>query len=157
MNDSAEVVDLELQIASESESLPEASEFIRWIDAALPTHQQPTEIVIRIVDEQEGTELNQTYRNKRGATNVLSFPFDAPPQVSMNLLGDLVICAPVIAREADEQSKPLDAHWAHMTVHGVLHLIGYDHQTEEQAKEMESLEKTVLTSLGYENPYKDDV
>ncbi len=157
MKDSAEWLELDMQIASEADNLPAESDFRRWINASLQQQKQRTEMVVRIVDEVESAELNQTYRSKSGATNVLSFPFDAPPQVSMNLLGDLVICAPVIEREAIEQGKTLQAHWAHMAVHGTLHLLGYDHQTDEQATEMEALEKTILTGLGYEAPYKDEL
>jgi len=157
MKNLAESVELDMQVASEADNLPLESDFKRWINASLRGHEERSEIVVRIVDEAESAELNQTYRNKSGATNVLSFPFDSPPQVSMNLLGDLVICAPVIEREAIEQGKMSEAHWAHMAVHGTLHLLGYDHQTDAEAAEMESLEKEILTGMGYEAPYKDDV
>ena len=119
---------------------------------------------IRIVDEDESAELNHTYRDKPGPTNVLSFPFDMPDlpaalaateneEIPTKLLGDLVICAPVVAREAAEQGKPLPAHWAHMVVHGVLHLLGYDHLDKAEAAEMEGLEQRLLAELGVGDPY----
>jgi probable rRNA maturation factor len=108
-----------------------------------------------VVDEAESATLNAQYRGKQGPTNVLSFGFDSPPGVDVPLLGDLVICAPVVVREALEQGKPGQAHWAHMTIHGVLHLLGYDHQTPEQAQIMEALEIAALADLGYADPYID--
>lgn len=117
------------------------------------------DISVRIVDEAEMTELNHRYRGKQRSTNVLAFPAelgDLPglPASDAGLLGDLVICAPVVAREAAEQGKPEAVHWAHMVVHGMLHLLGYDHETDAEAKEMESLEIAALARLGVENPYK---
>ncbi len=148
---------IDMQIPSQAENLPQAADFKRWIAAALPANTASAEVVVRIVDEQESAELNQTYRGKQGSTNVLSFPFMAPAEVDMDLLGDLVICAPVIAREAIEQHKSAESHWAHMAVHGTLHLLGFDHQTDEQAAEMEALEKKILTGMGYPAPYIDEV
>jgi probable rRNA maturation factor len=109
---------------------------------------------VRITDEAEIRELNATYRGKDYATNVLSFPFEAPPGVDIPLLGDIVVCAAVVAREAAEQEKPLQAHWAHMVIHGTLHLLGYDHIEEADAEEMEGLEIRLLADLGYANPYE---
>ncbi len=145
-----------MQNLSKADKLPQETDFKRWIGAALQGHKQSAEVVVRVVDEQESAELNQSYRGKAGPTNVLSFPFAAPAHIDMDLLGDLVICAPVIKREAMQQHKTLESHWAHMAVHGALHLLGYDHQTNEQAAEMELLEKKILTGMGYQAPYADE-
>jgi len=145
---------LEVQWASDQSSLPETTDFDRWVRAALEGVDHPVELVIRVVDEAEGQELNQRYRSKDKPTNVLSFPFEAPAGVECDHLGDLVICAPVVIREAQEQGKPLNDHWAHLVIHGVLHLRGYDHQTEDEAQQMESREKTILHGLGVEDPYR---
>lgn len=147
------MIDLDLQIASDAPGLPAAGDFRRWVDAALSGRRDEAELTIRVVDEPESAELNGTYRHKQGPTNVLSFPFEAPPGVELPLLGDIVICAPVVAREAAEQGKTAAAHWAHMTVHGCLHLLGYDHIEPEEAEIMETLEKDVLSALGYADPY----
>ncbi|MEQ5808309.1 rRNA maturation RNase YbeY [Alteromonas sp. NFXS44] len=113
------------------------------------------ELTIRFVDEEESQALNRDYRGKDKPTNVLSFPFECPPGVPLNLLGDLVICAPVISREAQEQHKPVANHYAHMVVHGILHLIGYDHIDDDEAEEMESLEIEILAQLSIDDPYRD--
>ena len=135
-----------VQYASEVEALPSATEFRKWARQAL---RIDTEIALRIVDEAEGRSLNHTYRGRDYATNVLTFPLTEEP----HLMGDIILCAPVVMREALEQKKPLAAHFAHLTVHGVLHLHGYDHETEPQAELMESLETAIVTKLGYANPY----
>ena len=145
--------DVEIQYASSENSLPLADELRSWAHAALAVSEKDYELVIRLVDQDESADLNQRYRNRSHATNVLSFPFEAPPAVALNLLGDIVICAPVVHREAREQGKTLQAHWAHMVIHGVLHLLGYDHSEEDQAVAMEALEIQLLDSLGYPNPY----
>lgn len=111
------------------------------------------EVGIRIVDREESAALNSAYRGKAGPTNVLSFPFEPPVGVVSPMLGDLVICAPVVAAEAEEQGKPLRSHWAHLTVHGLLHLQGYDHMDETEAREMERLEIRILKKLGIPDPY----
>jgi len=147
------MIDLDLQIASDSAHLPTATDFRRWAEAALNGHDG-AELTIRVVDEAESAELNEGYRHKQGPTNVLSFPFEAPPGVALPLLGDIIICAPVVAREADEQGKAVAAHWAHMVVHGTLHLIGYDHETDAEAEEMEGLERETLAALGIGDPYQ---
>lgn len=113
------------------------------------------EITVRVVDEDESQQLNHEYRGKNKPTNVLSFPFEAPPGIEMNLLGDLVICAGVVEAEAQQQNKPLDHHWAHMIIHGTLHLLGYDHIEDDQAEEMEGLEISLLGKLSIDDPYQD--
>lgn len=135
--------------------LPRPADLRRWVKAALAASRPDAEVTLRLVGEEEGAQLNQTYRHKSGPTNVLSFPFEAPPGVTLPLLGDVVICAPVVAREAREQGKSPPAHWAHLTVHGILHLLGYDHITPQQAEEMESHERAVLAQLGFPDPYAD--
>ena len=147
------MIDLDLQMASDAAGVPVEAEFRRWTEAALSGRRTEAELTIRVVDEAESAELNQAYRHKQGPTNVLSFPFEAPPGVELPLLGDIVICAPVVAREAAEQGKAPAAHWAHMTVHGCLHLLGYDHIEIGEAEAMESLERDALSALGYPDPY----
>lgn len=150
---------IDLQLASEQQdNLPSESQFQTWIDQALSiqaktTDYPETEITLRIVDEPESHNLNLTYRGKDKPTNVLSFPFEMPDGIDLPLLGDLVICRQVVEREAVEQQKPLEAHWAHLAIHGTLHLLGYDHLTDEEAEEMESLETHIMQSLGFDDPY----
>jgi probable rRNA maturation factor len=145
---------LELQVATTVPELPPEADFRRWAEAALEDEPR-RDLVIRIVDEEESRELNCRYRGKDRPTNVLSFPFEAPPGVESDHLGDLVICAPVVAREAAEQGKPLEHHWAHMVVHGVLHLRGYDHLQPEEAEAMEARERRVLARFGIPDPYQE--
>lgn len=147
---------LELQIATDFADYPTEQQFQAWIDAVLTDQSVDSEIVIRLVDAAESGELNQQYRHKSGPTNILSFPFEAPEGIDMDLLGDLVICAPLIAEEARQQSKPLIHHWAHITIHGVLHLLGYDHVEEAEAEEMEALEIKLLHKLNIANPYQEE-
>jgi probable rRNA maturation factor len=150
-------VTLEIQrIAEMGGALPDDDSFRRWAETALAEHSPPAELVIRLVDEAESRELNRHYRGKDKPTNVLSFPFEAPPEVPLPLLGDLVICAPVVAREADEQGKTLQAHWAHMVIHGLLHLLGYDHETDDDAQLMESRERELLAQLHFPDPYNEE-
>lgn len=137
---------LAVQYASEDQGLPTTTQFRKWISSALRTH---AEIALRIVDQDEGQALNRDYRGKDYATNVLTFCLADEPV----LMGDIVLCAPVVASEAASQHKPLLAHYAHLTVHGVLHLQGYDHETEEEAELMEALETEIITKLGYADPY----
>ncbi len=153
------MLELDLQIASQAEGLPGEADLRRWCELALRDRSADSELTIRLVDEPEGRELNRTWRHKDYPTNVLSFPADVPdgpngePLLDIPLLGDLVICAPVVAREAAEQGKPAQAHWAHLVIHGCLHLLGYDHLEEEEAEEMEDLERRLLAELGYPDPY----
>lgn len=144
---------LDVQRASAADDLPADAQLRAWARAALADSGGTHALTVRLVDAAESAELNRAYRHKPGPTNVLSFPFEAPPGISSRLLGDLVICAEVVRREAREQGKPLDAHWAHMVVHGVLHLRGYDHLTDVEAAGMEALETEILARLGYPDPY----
>ncbi len=150
-------LDLQNALAQQPPGLPAELEFQRWVEAALnqcAADRDEAQLTIRLVDEAEITELNATYRNKDKPTNVLSFPFEAPPGVDIPLLGDIIICAAVVAREADEQNKQLKAHWAHMVIHGTLHLLGYDHIDDDEAEVMEGLEIALLGDLGYADPYQ---
>lgn len=149
------MIQSEIQYACKSTSIPDEGLFIRWVEAALEGKKEDAEIVIRIVDEHESASLNNKYRHKTGPTNALSFPFEAPEGIDMNLLGDLVICAPVVEREADEQDKSPENHWAHMVVHGVLHLLGFDHVEDSEAERMESAEIKILDKLNIKNPYDE--
>lgn len=144
---------VDVQYAVGAERLPKPADFQAWADAAMVDRTE-AELVVRVVDRDESARLNQTYRGKSDPTNVLSFPFDPPPQIESRLLGDLVICAPVVADEARIQAKDLRSHWAHMLIHGILHLRGYEHETEQDAVEMETCEISIMTALGFANPYK---
>jgi probable rRNA maturation factor len=144
---------VEIQRIFKSFGQPDPEKIRHWVDVALDGLNQDTEIVVRIVDEEESAELNEQYRLKSGPTNILTFPFEAPEGVELSLLGDLVICAPVLEKEALEQHKALTDHWAHIVVHGVLHLLGYDHIDDDEAELMESREIAVLGRLNIENPY----
>lgn len=144
---------VDLQIAEGCEGVPDDSQLKKWVSACLPEDKSGGEVSVRIVQENESRELNRTYRDKDKPTNVLSFPCELPPQVDIPLLGDLVICAPIVAKEANEQGKLLSAHWAHMVVHGTLHLLGYDHIEDDEAETMEALETQILTNLGFPAPY----
>lgn len=137
-----------VQYATDSKDVPARPLFRRWVKAAL---MQEAEIVLRIVDEAEGCELNHQFRNKDYATNVLTFVYDD----MQPLMGDIVLCAPVVSKEAQQQHKNLTAHYAHLTVHGILHLQGYDHIEEAEAVVMEQLETQILTRLGYDDPYTE--
>ncbi len=149
---------VDIQSAS-NETLPEDGDMHGWIAAALTggEHAGDTEISVRLVDIAEMTTLNETYRGKTGPTNVLSFPSDLPTELQLPLLGDIVICAPVVRAEAAEQGKNLTAHWAHMTIHGTLHLLGYDHIAEDEAAAMEALESAILKRLDYPCPYQSQL
>ncbi|RLA01216.1 MAG: rRNA maturation RNase YbeY [Gammaproteobacteria bacterium] len=151
MSDKHQAVDV--QYAVTVDGMPEANEIRQWVLQALPEQKKASELTVRVVDEAEITALNRQYRGKEGATNVLSFPYEAIPGVASDLLGDVVICAPVVASESVAQNKPLDAHWAHMVIHGVLHLLGYGHHQDDEAHKMEVRETELLDSLGYTNPY----
>lgn len=152
---------IDLQIAvKDTSNLPTADELKRFAEAAILPHKKYAEMTIRIVEESESHELDLEYRGKDRPTNVLSFPFEYPKELPKecwgDLIGDLVICKSVVEREASDQHKPLIAHWAHMVVHGSLHLLGYDHITDEEAQIMEPLETKTMLTLGFLDPYKDD-
>lgn len=150
------MIELDLQLASAATDLPSEAQFRAWCEIALRQRSADSELTIRLVDEAEGRELNHTWRHKDYATNVLSFPADVPDALlDIPLLGDLVICVPVVEREAREQAKALEAHWAHMVIHGCLHLLGYDHIDDAEAEEMEALERELLAELGHPDPYAD--
>jgi len=149
--------EVDVQIACDEDDLPDPAELRAWARAAVGDLRRCSELTIRIVDEAESARLNSSYRNKDGATNVLSFPFAPPAGVNIPLLGDIVICAPVVRREANEQSKSTNSHWAHMVVHGSLHLLGFNHERAREAQEMEALEMRILADLGFDNPYESQV
>jgi len=150
-------LDVTVGYAVPRKGLPSAVSFRKWVAAALAGRIREADLAVRLVGTKEGRALNRHYRGKDYATNVLSFPADLPeglpPGVRMPLLGDLVICAPVVAREAREQKKPLAAHYAHLTIHGTLHLLGWDHDDTREAEAMEQLEREILAGLGIADPY----
>jgi probable rRNA maturation factor len=147
---------VDLQIATEQQPLPSETQIRQWLALCLEQLDiAQAEITVRIVDREESQQLNRDYRGKNKPTNVLSFPFEAPPGIELDLLGDLVICAAVVADEASEQNKRLMHHWAHMILHGTLHLLGYDHIEDNEAEEMESLEISLLAKLEIDDPYQD--
>ncbi len=152
-------VTVELMNISDEPAVPSQAEFELWSDAVLKElnqSEQAFELGVRLVSENESAELNQNFRNKQGPTNVLSFSYtDIPAEAQLNLLGDLAICSQVVNREAQEQNKTVTAHWAHMTIHGMLHLLGHDHQYDTEAEAMEKLESNILSKLGYPQPYKE--
>ena len=144
---------VDVQRACAAPGIPSPAKLVQWAEAALDGRRDGARMTVRVVDEAEGARLNERYRGKTGATNVLAFGFDAPEAPSVRILGDVVVCAPVAAREALAHSKRLDAHWAHLVVHGTLHLLGYDHDQPGSAGEMETLEREILHRLGYADPY----
>lgn len=146
---------VDIQHAGDDTATPKDAELIRWAQAGYLS-ENDAEVTLRLVDAAEGAELNGRYRGKDRPTNVLSFPFEAPPGIPLNLLGDLVICIEVVAREAQEQQKSISAHWAHMVIHGMLHLQGYDHVASDEAAVMEGLETQILSALGFPAPYPDE-
>ncbi len=147
---SAPQAELQLEVAMPG-GVP-AGRIQAWLDACFPEGPEQS-VVVRITDEDESAELNAAYRGKSGPTNVLSFPFEAPTGVPVEHLGDLVICAPLVQREAAEQGKPIEQHLAHLLIHGVLHLLGHDHLTDEEAERMEAIEVQLLARLGMPDPY----
>jgi len=145
-------ISLDLQNDDELDFLPRESQFRQWIEAALQAPYDQLEQTLRVVDGAEIRELNCRYRGKDSVTNVLAFPGDSE-LLDYTCLGDLVICAPVVVAEADAQCKPVESHWAHLVVHGMLHLQGFDHQHDDDTRQMEALEVKILAGLGYNNPY----
>ena len=150
-------VELDLQVAAGAEEVPTPGRFESWTGFCLDHLQESrSALTVRIVEPGEIRQLNRDYRDADKATNVLSFPFESVIGVEENYLGDVVICAKVVADEAEAQGKSLEAHWAHMVIHGILHLCGFDHITDREAGRMEALETRILTGLGFNNPYKDE-
>ena len=147
---------LDIQLAEGVTGVPAEEDLARWASSALQVGRVAAEMCIRVVDESEIRELNHRYRNRDEATNVLSFPCEYADETGMRLVGDVVICAERVVEEAQTQGKPLDAHWAHLVIHGTLHLLGYDHQDDAGAEEMEGFERTLLGALGYADPYETD-
>jgi probable rRNA maturation factor len=147
---------IEVQRVVSHSSIPTSTQLKSWAKAALAKEMLKAELTIRIVDKEEIQMLNSTYRHKNKPTNVLSFPFEMPDGVEMDapILGDIIICADVILEEAKEQDKTYAAHWAHMVVHGILHLQGYDHENDHDAEIMEAKEIKILKKLGFDNPYQ---
>lgn len=151
------MLDMVIQNQQKAIKLPSQQDLQKWAAAAL-SNDDEVQVTLRVVDADESQALNKEYRQKDKATNVLSFPMDMPEEflqvLEMNLLGDLVVCASIVEQEAAQQNKTKDAHWAHMLVHGMLHLQGYDHIDDEEAEQMEALEIQILKQLGFENPYQ---
>ena len=145
-------IDVTVQFAGDWPGLPGEQDINRWVEAALG-ERHDAELTVRVVGRAESRRLNRTFRGKDRATNVLSFPSDLPEAVELPLLGDIVVCAPLVAEEATAQGKPMAAHWAHLVIHGVLHLLGYDHQDEDEAGRMEALEISLLAGFGIADPY----
>jgi len=145
-------IELDVQNATAFEPLPDTERFRAWVETALQG-KDGVELTLRLVDRDESRELNSRYRGKNRPTNVLSFPAELPPGIDIPLLGDVVVCAPLVGEEAEEQSKPPQSHWAHLVIHGVLHLLGHDHLEAQEAEEMEALEIELLASIGFGNPY----
>jgi probable rRNA maturation factor len=147
---------VDVQVAVDDDRLPSADLLATWAKAAWREPDDDAEVVVRVTDEQESRHLNQEFRGRDRPTNVLSFPYEALPELDLHHVGDLVVCAPVVWREAAEQGKDGEAHWAHMVVHGMLHLQGYDHETDVDARRMEALETRILAGLGFPAPYDDE-
>lgn len=160
------MIKLDLQNPYDFDTIPKFQDLQTWSNAALQKSDQTLSLVIRVVNEEEGMDLNQTYRGKKSATNVLSFPYEEPDYVmdipelqdeySRQYLGDIVLCEKVVINEAKAQNKTVAQHWAHLIIHGVLHLQGYDHINDDDATKMEALEIKILDSLGFKNPYNPE-
>jgi probable rRNA maturation factor len=148
-----QMADISIDNASSAEHMPDNEKLKQWCECALAQQKPDAELSLRIVDEAEMQNLNANYRHQDKSTNVLSFPSELPTELGLALIGDIVVCPQVVEREAQEQNKSSDAHWAHMMIHGTLHLLGYDHINNNDALEMEALEIQLLQSLGYSNPY----
>ncbi len=147
---------VEVQVVTGKAGIPADTQLADWARAAWRDPARDAEVVVRVCGEGEGRRLNHDFRGKDQPTNVLSFPYEAVPGLDSHHVGDLVICAPVVAREAKQQHKAAEAHWAHMVVHGMLHLQGFDHESEREARAMEALETDILKGLGFPAPYQDE-
>lgn len=145
-------IDITIQFATRKPGLPRAAAIRCWVRAALQDRRE-AQLTVRIVDEIEGAELNRHWRNKEGPTNVLAFPCEGLEQVAPALLGDIIVCAPVVEREAQQQGRDPQAHWAHVVIHGTLHLLGHNHRQLDEAGQMEQLETDILANFGYADPY----
>ena len=145
-------IEVDVQNATAFEPLPDDAQLSLWVETALQGKSE-AELTLRLVDREESRKLNSRFRGKDQPTNVLSFPAELPPGLDIPLLGDIVICAPLVGAESEAQNKLLWAHWAHLVIHGVLHLLGHDHQDESEAMEMEAIEVELLASLGFGDPY----
>lgn len=146
-------IKITIQALANNTFIPSRYFLQRWVNAALAKQVGTNAVNIRLVSKKASAELNSTYRHKKGPTNILSFPFEPPPKISSPFLGDLVICAALVNQEAKQQTKTRLAHWAHLVIHGCLHLVGYDHTHDKDAIQMETVEIQLLEDLGYENPY----
>lgn len=151
---------VDLQVATQAdENIPDEHLLTQWVEAAINASdsiaREEAELTIRVVEQDESNALNLQFREKNKPTNVLSFPFQNPPGLTLPLLGDLIICQAIIEEEAKQQQKTYQAHWAHMVIHGTLHLLGYDHIENEEALEMETLETNILVTLGFSPPYTE--
>lgn len=146
-------IKITIQALTSNTFIPSRYFLQRWVNKALSKQVGTNAVNIRLVSKKESAALNSTYRHKNDPTNILSFPFEPPPGVSSAFLGDLVICAPLVNQQAKQQAKTPLTHWAHLVIHGCLHLIGYDHVHDKDATKMETLEIQLLEDLGYENPY----
>lgn len=149
---------VEVQVVATSAGVPTPSEITAWVSHAVRRFRTTAEVTVRIVELEESALLNARYRGRDGPTNVLAFPFEAPPGVPLpqaELLGDIVVCAPLVARESAEQAKPLAHHWTHLVIHGTLHLLGFDHQNPTDAEDMEGTERALLGELGIDDPYHE--
>lgn len=144
---------ISLEVADAHLHHPSESELNSWVSGVLKHENREGEVSVVVVDETAMAELNQQYRGKDGPTNVLSFPADLPEGVPLALLGDIVLCSPLVEKEAQQQGKKLEAHWTHLVVHGTLHLLGYDHENDADAEQMERLEIEILADFGIANPY----
>lgn len=147
------MIDVHSQFTVDAQFLPGTDDVIAWVSAAAAERANTGEVAVRFVDEEEGLALNAAYRGADKATNVLSFAGDLPAEVGLDLFGDIVICTPVVVKEAQEQGKTIEAHYAHLIVHGTLHLLGFDHEDDPSAQVMEGLERNVMADLGYSDPY----
>lgn len=151
---------IDLQVACSADNLPSVEQFQLWIDSTLSSlaegkSQKIFELTVRLAEIEESQQLNHEYRGKNKPTNVLSFPFEVPEGIELNLLGDLIICSDIVKQEANEQNKAIIDHWAHLVIHGCLHLVGFDHISDDEAEEMEAIEISILANLGVNNPYDE--
>ncbi len=151
------MLDVEVQYEADDGPAPDAASIRRWVAEVMRGRREAAELTVRVVGLDEMRRLNSVYRQRDKPTNVLSFPADLPAELGLPLLGDIVICAAVVAEQARAQGKPGRAHWAHMVVHGALHLLGYDHNGPQEAQRMESLEIEILARLGFPDPYQDEL